>query len=189
MTGKTHQAIGLASGTALYLFKTAPQYNPATFAAVLVVSSLAALLPDIDTPTGRIWSFLPFGRVAGELVNPMLRHRTISHSLLGWGLAIYISYKVLALAPPYWGLHTQVILPCFCLAYGSHLLADAVTVEGIPLFFPYQHMFGIPPRPFQGVRIVTGQWFENFIIFPVVNLIFLGLLYTQWEAIRHILFK
>lgn len=189
MTGKTHQLIGLTSGTAFYLIKTAPLYNPATFGAVLVVSSLAALLPDIDTPTGRIWSFLPFGHTAGELVNPMFKHRNLSHSLLGWGLASYLAYKLFALAPLYWGLNTHILILCFIIAFGSHLLADAVTVEGIPILFPYQHMYGIPPRPFQSIRIETGGWFENYFIFPLMNLIFLALLYTQWPVIQRILFK
>ena len=74
------------------------------------------------------------------------------------------------------------------VSYGSHLLADMFTVQGIPLLFPAQRMFGIPPHPFAGLRIETGHWFESWIIFPAVNVIFLGLVYVCWPIIRGFLF-
>ncbi|MBU6389216.1 metal-dependent hydrolase [Patescibacteria group bacterium] len=188
MTGKTHQAIGLTAGTAAYLIYVTPVYGPASLAWVLVLSSLAALLPDVDQPGSKIWKILPFGKVGGELVNPFLQHRNLSHSLLGLALVAWGSHALLYLIPSYWGVNIPVVWAVFLISYASHLLADMVTVEGIPLLFPYQRMFGIPPYPLQGVRIETGGWFENLVIFPAVNLLFLVLLWMKWPVLHTLLF-
>lgn len=188
MTGKTHQVIGLTTGLAAYLYLVPASYNPATLAWVCVASSLGALLPDIDTPAARIWQALPFGRVAGEMVSPFLQHRNLTHSLLGFGLVAWVSLILFHHVPSYWGVDTLRVWLAGLVAYASHLLADALTVEGIPLLFPYQHSFGIPPRPFEGLRIETGRWFENLVVFPLVNLFLIGLIYLNWGTIRLILF-
>ena len=189
MTGKSHQIIGLTSGLTTYLILSQPTYNPATFAWVMVISSIAAILPDIDQPTAKIWNSLPFGRIMGELVNPFLEHRNLTHSIGGYVLISWLVYWLLSLAPSYWGINTQLIFISFLVSYGSHLLADMVTVQGIPLFFPSQRMLGIPPRPFQGMRIETGGWFENLIVFPIVNAALIAVLIVEWPIITRILFN
>jgi inner membrane protein len=189
MTGKTHQIIGLTCGLGYYLLRTNPAYHPATLAMVTVFSSIGALLPDIDNPAAKIWDTLPFGHVAGELVNPFLQHRNLSHSFLGLGLVGLLGYRIFFSMPVYWGVSGQAVLFAFLAAYLSHMVADMVTVEGIPLFFPHQHMYGIPPRPLQGIRIETGKWFENIIVFPLVNLALVSLAVSHWAEIKLILFK
>jgi len=189
MTGKTHQIIGIGAGLGSYLVYAHPVYGPATLAWVSVVSSIGALLPDIDSPAARIWQGLPFfGHIAEEALNPVLQHRNITHSLLGFGLISYLIYRLGLHIPGYWGLDVPKIEIAFFLAYGSHLVADAITVQGIPLFFPNQHMFGFPPHPFQGIRIETGKWFENFIVFPLVNVALAVLIWLHWGLITTILF-
>lgn len=189
MTGKTHQIIGLTTGVLTFLALTDPSYNPATLAAAVVVSSIGALLPDIDQPTADLWNKIPFGKVAGEIVNPFLEHRNLTHSLLGIAIVGWASHALLDQAPSYWGLNQSLIFWAFLASYCSHLLADMVTVQGIPLLFPLQRNFGLPPRPFQGIRIETGQWFENLIIFPLANAACIALIISQWPLIRIILFK
>ena len=189
MTGKTHQVVGLTLGLGSYLINTNPGYGPATLGTVLVVSSIAALLPDIDQPAGKIWHLMPFGDTVGKAANTFLQHRNITHSILGFGLISYGFYRLLLIAPDYWGINAHFVLIAFMLAYGGHLVADMITVEGIPLLFPYQKMFGFPPKPFDGLRILTGKWFENLIIFPLVNIVLIILVVTYWGAIKSILFK
>jgi len=189
MTGKTHQAIGLTVGLSTYFMTASPHYEPATFAFVLVTSSLAALLPDLDQASSDIWQKLPFGRQVGGVVTLFLQHRNFSHSLLGTAVFAWIVHSLLAQAPDYWGVNTTAVFYVFIASYVSHLVADMVTVEGVPLLFPYQRMFGIPPRPFQGARIVTGKWFENLIVFPAVNIIFLMVVGSHWNTIHQVLFK
>lgn len=189
MTGRTHQILGITSGFGYYLLSSHPAYGPATLATVIIGSHLAALLPDIDQPAADIWDSLPFGHTVGRLSNPFVKHRNISHSLLGLGLAAFILSSLLNSFPLYWGIDIKVVFLACVIAYVSHLAADMVTSEGIPLFYPYRGMMGIPPRPFDGFRILTGKWFENLVIFPLLNLVLIALVYLNWQTIRAILFK
>lgn len=189
MTGKTHQVIGQTTGLITFLSLSSGSYNPATLAFTLVASSVSALLPDIDQPTSRLWHAIPFGHVAGEAVDPILKHRNVSHSLLGAIILGVLFYWLLSLMPSYWGVNTEIVFWVFTASYLSHLLADMVTVEGIPLLFPYQGMIGIPPKPFQGIRIMTGKWFENLVLFPIVNLALLIVIISNWTKIHSTLFR
>lgn len=189
MTGKTHQMLGQTVGLATYFSLSGSGYDPATFAFTVVVSSVAALLPDIDQSSSSLWWSIPMGRVAGKVIDPFIKHRNLSHSLLGVAIVGGVVSWLTAQMPDYWGVNTEIILWVFLISYGSHLLADMVTVEGIPLFFPYQKMFGLPPWPFHGVRIVTGKWFENWVIFPIVNIALIVVFLSHWARVQTILFK
>ncbi len=189
MTGKSHQIIGLSCGLAAILFTAEPSYQPATFATAMVAAHLGALMPDFDTTTGDIWDSLPLGHVASHMVDPFIKHRNLSHSLLGTAIFVALARLLLMYLPSYWGLHMSVVLIAFTAAYLSHLVADMVTVEGVPLFFPYQTMIGLPPEPFESLRIITGKWFENLIVFPLANVVLIGLIWTQWPTIRLFLFR
>lgn len=189
MTGKTHQILGITAGVSWFLLANSARYEPATFAAVAVGAHLAALLPDIDTAAAEIWHTIPFGDEVGKVATSFLEHRNISHSLLGFALAGWGMWALLGLFPAYWGIDRQIVWVACLIAYGSHLLADAVTVEGIPLLFPYQKMIGIPPKPFEGIRIVSGKWFENLVIFPAINIVLIIMIISQWATIKLILLK
>lgn len=189
MTGKTHQSIGLTTGLFVFLTIAPARYNPATLAAVLVLSHIAALLPDIDQPASTLWRKLPFGRVAGEITDPLLEHRNLTHSILGLALVTWGLKALYATFPVYWGIDAHLLLISTISAYASHLIADMFTVEGIPLLFPLKHSFGIPPKPFEGIRIQTGEWFENLIIFPIFNLLFWLVLYYKWPLVKLLIFK
>lgn len=189
MTGKTHQSIGLTTGLLVFLAMAPSKYNPATLAAVLIISHLAALLPDIDQPASVIWRKFPFGRVAGELTDPLLEHRNLTHSFLGALLVAWGLHSLYATFPTYWGIDVHILLITSISAYFSHLIADMFTIEGIPLLFPIKRSFGFPPKPFDGIRIETGQWFENLIIFPFFNLLFWVVIYYKWSLVKLIIFK
>ena len=191
MTGKTHQIVGITTGLAVYLglVQGAVKYEPATLGMVLLVAHFAALLPDIDQPTAQIWQSLPFGRVMGEATDPFLEHRNITHSLLGVGLVVWLLHWLTGMMPVYWGVDANAVVIAGSAAYASHLILDMFTVEGIPLFFPFKGMFGFPPKPFEGMRIVTGKWFENLVIFPLANLTLLILLWRCWPLIKRIILR
>lgn len=189
MTGKSHKLIGLTLGVGYYLSQTQPQYAPATFGAVALLSYFGALLPDIDQPAAELWDKLPFGHTLGKISDPFLKHRNITHSIVGLvGISLLVRYLLLQM-PSYWGIDPRYILYAFVFGYASHLLADMITVEGIPLFLPYKKMLGIPPKPFQGIRIETGKWFENLVIFPAINLVLIILIWTDWSKIKALLLK
>lgn len=189
MTGKTHQLLGITAGTSWYVLSANPGYSPATLGAVIVGSYFAALLPDIDDPAAKIWDSIPHGRILGEIADPFLKHRNITHSLLGFAGIGYLFYLILSHFPDYWNINKIAVLFAMMIAYGSHILADMFTVEGVPLFFPYPRFFGLPPKPFEGLRILTGKWFENLIIFPIINFILIGMIVAYWSKIKMILFK
>lgn len=187
MTGKTHQIIGITSGLTYLMFAIAPTYSPATLAVVVVGSHLAALLPDLDRASSMFWNSVPMGRVAGYVTDPFIKHRYISHSILGVLIFYGLVHYLLSLFPTYWGVNVSIALVSCVIAYCSHLVADMITVQGIPLLFPYKRMFGIPPKPFEGVRIVTGKWFENLVIFPFINLLLIVLIWTNWATLTVLL--
>jgi len=189
LTGKTHQILGLTLGLGTYLAMANPVYGPATLGAVIAFSSIGALLPDIDNAAADIWHTIPFGHTAGKIVDPFIGHRNITHSLIGLLITSVCLYYLFRSFPEYWGINTSIVFISSMVAYLSHLFADSVTVEGIPLFWPAKWRFGILPKPFDGIRIMTGQWFENLIIFPLVNLSLFLLIISKWYIIELILFK
>lgn len=189
MTGKTHQIIGITAGMGWYVSNIDPVYGPATLASLLVGCYFASLLPDIDQPAAKIWHSLPFGHTVSKVINPFLAHRNISHSLLGSLIVFWAIFSLLKLFPDYWGVDKTIVLTAFMISYCSHVLADMFTSEGVPLLFPYQRMLGIPPKPFEGARILTGKWFENLVIFPIINLALIALIVSNWQVLKTVLFK
>ena len=189
MTGKTHQILGITAGLGYYLVLNQPTFSPATMGAIIVGSHFAALLPDIDQPAATFWNNIPLGKTAGKITDSIFKHRNITHSLLGFALVGWGVYALINLFPDYWRIDRNITLAVFLVAYASHLLADMLTVEGIPLFFPWKRSFGLPPKPFHGLRIQTGKWFENLVIFPLLNILLIGLIYFYWSIIKTALFK
>lgn len=189
MTGKTHQILGISAGLSYFIARSEPTYSPATFGAALVFSYIGALLPDIDQPNSKLWHMLPFGHAVGKASDPLLEHRNFTHSILGLGIVGFGLYYLLAAFPNYWGINTQLIFIITMIAYVSHLFADMWTNEGIPLLFPYKRFFGLPPKPFDSIRIATGQWFENLVIFPALTLFLILYVFFSFSSIKLFLFK
>ena len=139
------------------------------------VTLLGASVPDLDTPTGGLWEKVPAGSVIGRLVHPIFigGHRHLSHSFIGMGIFVWLFGLLLNILPlnsEFLILNSTNIFAAFILGYSSHLFADSLTEEGVPLLFPIDYHFGIPPNPFEKVRIKTGQWFENLVVYPIVNI-------------------
>jgi len=189
MTGKTHRIIGLVAAGGYFLASSSATYQPATLGAVIVASYLGSLIPDADDAGADIWHTLPFGHSVGKITDPLLKHRNISHSLIGIVLYSAVVYMILKIMPQYWGISTVSVLISSTIAYSSHLLADAFTVEGVPILWPWQRKFGIPPKPFDGIRIETGKWFENLVIFPAANLVLIIFVVSYWNKIKSLILK
>lgn len=103
MTGKTHQIASITAGLGYFILQASPTYQPATLVAVLVGSSLTALLPDIDQPASVIWNKIPFaGHAAGEVVEKAtFGHRNLTHSLLGFVIVGLLLHWFLSKFPSY----------------------------------------------------------------------------------------
>ncbi|MCX6810393.1 MAG: metal-dependent hydrolase [Candidatus Berkelbacteria bacterium] len=189
MTGKTHRIIGLVAGGGYFLATASGAYQPATLGAVIVASYLGSLIPDADDAGADIWHTLPFGHTVGKITDPLLKHRNISHSLVGIGIYTIILLVILRLMPSYWGISIMPVLIASSIAYASHLLVDSFTVEGIPFLWPWSRMLGIPPKPFDGIRIQTGKWFENLVVFPAVNISLIIFVVSYWQKIKSLILK
>lgn len=182
MTDKTHQLIGLTLATVgVTVFHASQSFTWPVVGAVVIGSTVGSIIPDIDQPTARIWRTIPLGgRTIGRIASFSLGgHRHLSHSLVGGGL-FYLLLLTIIRAVPHWGwFDPTILIQSAMIGFAGHLAADAVTVEGIPLFWPYPSYLGFPPVPFQGARIVTGKWFENLIIFPAVSLLLVAFVLAQ----------
>lgn len=170
MTGKTHQLIGFTAAFGAF-FAIHPN-DPVSFAiigTIIAGSFFGSILPDIDQPTSSFWDAIPLGNIVSRpLTKTLGGHRNLSHSILGVVLFSWLmTWFVHAVFRP--GLFDQTLfLWSFEIGFIAHLLADSVTVEGVPYLWPLGNNMGFPPRPFHGIRIVTGKWFESLIVFPGV---------------------
>ncbi len=159
----------------------------AAVAAILFFSTLlGAGAPDLDTPTGELWRKVPAGSILSRSIHPVFigGHRHLSHSLIGMGIFTWLFWLLLKFAAIHNSLfiihNSANVMLAFALGFASHLFADSLTEEGVPLLFPLEYHFGIPPNPFAKVRIKTGQWFENLVIYPLVNIAIIAIIYYRY---------
>lgn len=156
----------------------------------LLLVGFGALFPDVDHPEGRLvnaklfgirffrifpwllglvgalykgltipvsFVFRTFGiRLRGHGFRANFGHRGITHSLLALGLTVALGE--LPFLPWHW-LHLGFLIGW---GYASHLLADALTKQGIPLLWPLDRRFGFPP--FRLLRLTTGTFTEYAIV-------------------------
>ncbi|QQG42147.1 MAG: metal-dependent hydrolase [Candidatus Woesebacteria bacterium] len=165
MTARTHNAFAFASLVTAAAYFPPTHLNLSTLILGIVGTDIGALIPDMDTGGNYLWGLLPQGqKLGGFLRRIFYKHRTITHSLLG----LFLIFKFFAwLLPRIFNstfIDPQIILVSIMIGFVSHLIADSFTEEGIPLLYPIPLTFGIPP--IKKVRIKTGHWFENFVIFP-----------------------
>lgn len=97
---------------------------------LLPIIVFASLLPDIDHTRSIIGkAFLPLSRA----LNRRYGHRTITHSLAA---LIFLTGSLSVIQNAFFP--SIQVYQVFGLAYGSHLLLDMITVQGIPLFYPFK---------------------------------------------------
>ena len=168
MTARTHDAFAFASLLTVAVLFPPASLNLVTLVGGIVANIIGSLIPDMDQASNRLWDLLPAGDHLSRVFRRIfIKHRTITHSLLG----LYLIYKVLewllprVLNPEY--VDANIILVSMMVGYVSHLIADSFTKDGLPLFFPIQWSIGFPPL--RALRITTGTWVESWIVLPVVG--------------------
>lgn len=164
MIAKTHNLIAFSSLLTVAIYYPPTKLALASMIIALIANIIGSLLPDIDQKSNRLWDLLPGGDGLGKILKNIFGpHRTLSHSLLG----IFLVYKII-----YWILPKifnsdfidyQIVAVSLLIGYLSHLVADGITEEGLPLLFPLKSKFGLPP--IKSWRIKTGKWFEKYIVF------------------------
>ena len=186
MTGRTHD---LTAFTALnYIVATQPpvQVSLATALVALAGNFIGGLAPDLDQPTAELWRRIRGGTIISRLISPIMGgHRFISHSIIGiiaWG---FLLTQFLKIAGTVLLVDMNIIWWSFMIGYGSHLIIDMLTVDGVPWLFPIPIRFGIPP--FRFMRIKTGGLIEKSIIFPGLIIINGYIFYTHYSKYLDIL--
>jgi inner membrane protein len=152
----------------------------------VLAADVGALIPDMDGGGNRLWQLLPAGEKAGRVLRRVFyKHRTVTHSAVG----VFLIFKFFEwLLPKFLNegyVNSGIILVSLMVGYLSHLLADSFTEEGLPLLFPLDISFGIPP--IRRVRIKTGKWFENFILYPAIWVYLIWFIHTNQEKLVYIL--
>lgn len=186
MMGHTHMTFG-----ALFAAVAVTTGHAEPTIAFFLAAQVGSLTPDLDHPQALLSKKIPLSSVTVGL----LRHRTLTHSLVGltlaYGIAKYIiplfllwlGSFILSLLPEY---NTELIsiantisnflgegfLWGFMLGYISHIVIDLFNPMGVQLFYPFDFLpnKGWVNPPF-GLGIGTGTIWE--LIFTVSSLIIL----------------
>jgi inner membrane protein len=186
MTARTHDAFAFASLITIGAFFPPENLNVATLIVSVIGADIGALIPDMDGGGNRLWHMLPAGEKLGKVLRRVFyKHRTLSHSLIGGFLIFkfleWVLYKLLN--PAF--LDPQIVLASIMIGYISHIIADMLTEEGVPLLFPININFGFPP--IKKVRIKTGKSFENFVVYPAIWVYLIWFINANQEKLIKIL--
>ena len=185
MTARTHDAFAFASLVTVAAFYPPETLSVATLFTSLIGNVVGALTPDLDQASNRLWDLLPVGNIVGKIFRPLLlAHRTLSHSILG-GLVYYKLLEFVLpkiLNPDY--VNINIVFGSIMIGFVSHLIADSLTKEGIPLFFPFKIKIGIPPFSF--FRVTTGSFIEKGIVLPGVAVYLVWLVNFKKEVLLNV---
>lgn len=195
MLGKSHLLVGLTAGVVFDSFThvSGPPIIGQTHVDTPLLASkiiyyfsvgFGALLPDIDNARSTMGR--RFGPVSKQIQH-IVGHRTIFHSLLGLVIGSLLAIglgEILAYMLALRGvtLSTGIVdawhLVFTGVLFGSimHIAADALTTEGVPLFWPNRKHYGFPPN--SRSRFRTGTWPETVIVWSIIILVAIGV----WES-------
>lgn len=184
MIARTHD---LAAATGLLvvviIMSPLPSMSLATIIAALIANQLGAIAPDIDQPTAPFWRNISFGRIFGRFFGRIMGgHRFITHSLLGLALMGFLVHWLLMFIHPLFPkIDSGIVWWAFIIGMVSHLIMDSFTKEGVPWLLPIPIKFGFPPL--RRLRITTGKGIENFIVFPLIIIVFIVLITANYQSI------
>ena len=175
MLGRTHIIIGLTTLAIAHsqILAAGGLIQPHPVAGIptgplfcLGAATVGALLPDLDANESTIQQELGMLGVAAQSGITLLgvKHRGVLHSGLATVIVLTLSTSI------GYRLGYFDVGVAFGLGYASHvLLADALTVAGVPLFWPSSRRFHLLPR---FLRIRTGGPAEWFVFIVVMAIFF-----------------
>lgn len=133
---------------------------------LIVLTIFASLLPDVDHPKSIIGKLFKPISVA---INKRHGHRTITHSLF-----MLLGLTLLAGLIESNFSESKTYTLTFCLAYLSHLLFDMMTLQGVPLLYPYKkNPCVIPADPRARLRTNDNRAELGVFIFFIVAGVFM----------------
>ncbi len=133
---------------------------------------VGALIPDIDYTKSTIGKIF---RPISKYLNRRFGHRTITHSLI----AMFGSFLLFAIIESTFFDRTTTS-KIYLLGFFSHLVLDMMTVQGVPLFYPFlRNPCVLPGNP--NARFKTGNLHSETLIFCFfcVSMIFLQPLFQN----------
>lgn len=163
MKGGSHVLIGWSATYAAHRFTMPLAVSPVDWLFVLGAASIGALLPDVDsdesairqaTHTARSNGCL--GRLASLVISAITGgHRNFTHTFAAWAMVTVLASMI--------GIqfHALNISLAYSIGYLCHLLADALTIRGVPLLWPLNFDVHLLPRP---LRIRTGSFSEYAVL-------------------------
>ena len=196
MMGQSHAVFG---GVATATLLIANGYTPAgegivPFGLAVLLGTVVATLPDIDTPDSVIRNRFGVGDRQSRQNLRRWRRKSLFEAVLYLLLrpvAILLNFLAKLFphrGPTHWlivaaGLiwlvrslvqaqgWSPMIWQAFAIGYLSHLVADSCTKSGLKLFAPfYQESVGLPIR---WLRVRTGSWQEGIalgvLLAPMLN--------------------
>ena len=186
MTARTHDAFAFASLIAVAAFYPPTSLNFLTLVIAVIANNIGALIPDMDSAGNRLWDLLPLGDHLAKIFRRIFyKHRTISHSILGVVVIyLFLSWLFPMILNPEF-LDPFVVLAAIMIGYVSHIFADGLTKEGVPLLFPFKLNFGLPPA--KSMRIKTGGKIEKYIVYPGILVILLLFIYMNQDKLADII--
>lgn len=200
MEGKTHVAIGTATGVALAC-GAGDVSDVAVLSLTIVTAALGSLLPDIDEDGSLINLFLfPFLKrsyrsFALAAIGAVMILFYFLKGLPAWvlwlgiyaALVAYIPHRTAThslLACAYVGWIAYSIAPAYTwptvLGYLSHLIADTMTTAGVPYLWPYKKKFNL--KGF-GIKVKTGGSGDRLIGTVAIIVAALGFVYLVGQII------
>jgi inner membrane protein len=187
MTGRTHD---LAAFTALGLVVSLYPIHTITLSTALfaiTANMIGGIAPDIDQPTAPFWRNLPIGHILGKTFDSVIGgHRFLSHSLIGillFGVGWHYFLQFLHPAIP--TVDVVTVWWAFMIGVLSHLIMDTITKEGVPWLLPIPVKLGFPPIKL--LRVQTGSFVEQFLVFPGLILANIYIYYTHYSKFLDIL--
>jgi membrane-bound metal-dependent hydrolase YbcI (DUF457 family) len=184
MLAKTHGLVAFSALAGVAVYTGTKNVGTSTIVVCLIFNTVGSLLPDIDQASNRLWDLLPGGETIGRWLGVLMRHRGISHSLLGLFLADKFLFWLIARIFNGEYLNIYLIYWSVIIGYISHLIADSFTEEGVPLLYPIKVNLGLPPVKIW--RIKTGRWFEKLIVIPGVTISLVYFCATSWNKILEV---
>ncbi len=148
----------------------------------VAAAAVAGVLPDADYP--KSWTGRMLGS-ASEDLHRFFGHRSFLHSYLALALV------TATIGPLLWWMADQPApLMAVFVGYGSHILADMMTVGGVQFFWPSRVIAVFPGR--DEYRVVSGATSERVFVaaalvfallfYPVSKVGFDGLIYRMGGA-------
>jgi len=175
MLGRTHEIVAVGAVTSAAILFPVENLNIETATLSFLVTLVGGITPDIDKPGSKIWDRIPAGGCLSRIINPVFAggHRHITHSMLGIAIFGVLGKVLLGALPLGESINADIILVSFLIALASHVVADMLTKDGVPILFPLPFHFGFPPV--KALRLETNGLVEKLLIVPGI-IILIGVL-------------